>query len=263
MTCPMNASHPARPLQRWARRSCVLLLLVVALPLRAAELTVSAAASLGNAFRDIGAAFEAAHPDLEVMLNFAPSDALLQQLGAGAPIDVLATADQETMNKAVARKLVDAATRRDFAGNTLVVVTPTDSTLTLASLADLAQPAVKRIALGNPAGVPAGRYARRALEQAGLWPLPANKAIYAQSVRQALDYVARGEVEAGLVYATDARMHADKVKLAFTVPMAQTIAYPLAVTADSRNAEYAAQFLAFVASPAGQAILARFGFKAP
>lgn len=229
----------------------------------AAELTISAAASLSNAFRAIGASYEAIHPDTELLLNFAPSDALLQQLAAGAAVDVLATADQESMDKAAAQHLIAPTTRRDFAGNSLVVIVPADAKFTLTQLADLAQSAIKRIALGNPAGVPAGRYAQRALLEAGLWPLPADKAIYAQSVRQALDYVARGEVEAGLVYATDAAMHKDKVKLAFTVPLSTPIIYPLAVTADSRNAASAAQFIAYLTSPAGQAILARFGFTAP
>jgi molybdate transport system substrate-binding protein len=179
----------------------------------------------------------------------------------GAPIDVLATADGETMDKAVERKLVAPATRRDFAANTLVMVTPADSALGLTALADLTQPAVKRIALGNPAGVPAGRYAQGALQQAGLWPLPTGKAVYAQSVRQALDYVARGEVEAGFVYATDARMHADKVKVALDAPTDQAIIYPLAVTRDSRNKDSAAAFIAFVMSAKGQAVLARFGLQ--
>ncbi len=251
---------PRHCLYRW------LLALLISLgtaSLNAAELTVSAAASLSNAFREIGAAFEAAHPGLEVLLNFAPSDALLQQLGTGASIDVLATADRQTMDQAAARHLIVPTSRRDFAANTLVVVTPTDSTLALESLPELGLPEVKRLALADPARVPAGRYAQQALEKAGLWPLAEGRAIYAQSVRQALDYVARGEVEAGLVYATDARMHADKVKLAFALATEQPIVYSLALTTASRNAESAAQFAAFVASPAGQAVLARFGFKAP
>jgi molybdate transport system substrate-binding protein len=260
----MRALLTARP----RRHGCLLALLLAlvslrAAPLRAEEITVSAAASLSNAFREMASAFQAEHAEVEVLLNFAPSDALLQQLGAGAPIDVLATADGETMDKAVERKLVAPATRRDFAANNLVMVTPADSALGLTALADLTQPAVKRIALGNPAGVPAGRYAQGALQQAGLWPLPTGKAVYAQSVRQALDYVARGEVEAGFVYATDARMHADKVKVALDAPTDQAIIYPLAVTRDSRNKDSAAAFIAFVMSAKGQAVLARFGFKAP
>lgn len=259
----MSASTTASATTRYASRLLAMLLLCATLPTHAAELTVSAAASLSNAFRELGAAFEAAHPGLEVLLNFAPSDALLQQLGTGAAIDVLATADRQTMDEAAAQQLIAPATRRDFAANTLVVITPPDSTLTLKSLSDLALPAVKRVALGNPARVPAGRYAQRALESAGLWPLAEGRAIYAQSVRQALDYVARGEVEAGLVYTTDARMHADKVKLAFPLASEQPIVYALALTRDSRNAESAAQFADYIVSPAGQAVLARFGFKAP
>lgn len=230
---------------------------------RAAEIAISAAASLSNAFRELGSAFEAAHPDTELLLNFAPSDALVQQLGAGATVDVLATADQQGMDRAVARGLVLPATRRDFTANRLVVIVPKDAQSVPHAIADLASAAIARIALANPTGVPAGRYARRALSDAGLWPLPTGKAIYAQSVRQALDYAARGDVDAALVYATDAAMHGDKVKLAFEVPLHTPIIYPLAQCSAGANGAGAAQFIAFVASTDGQAILARFGFEAP
>ena len=112
-------------------------------------------------------------------------------------------------------------------------------------------------------GVPAGRYAQHALEAAGLWPLDSSKAIFAQSVRQALDYVARGEVDAGLVYATDARAQPDKVKVAATVPTSTSVVDPIAVLSDSKNTSLAIEFIGFVTSPAGQAIFAHHGFKAP
>lgn len=230
---------------------------------QAADLTVSAAASLSNAFKELAPAFEAQHPGSKLRLNFAASDTLLAQISKGAPVDVLATADQESMDKADVQKLLRPGTRRNFVANTLVLVTPAVGGLPLKSLADLARPEVQRVALGKPEGVPAGRYAKRALEAASLWPVVEAKAIYAVNVRQALDYVARGEVEAGFVYATDAAVQKDKVRTLFAVSTAQPISYPVATIAGSANAEAAGEFIAFLLTPAAQAVLARHGFLKP
>src|SRR3954447_13811548 len=170
----------------------------------AAEITVAAAASLTDVFKEIGTAFEAAHPPTKVRLNFAASGALLQQIAHGAPVDVLASADRETMDEAERRRLVRAETRADFAANALVVVVPRDAGKPPAPLAELAAPAIRRVAIGIPASVPVGRYTKAVLEKAQLWSQVEAKMIGAQTVRQALDYVARGEVDAGFVYATDA-----------------------------------------------------------
>ena len=176
---------------------------------------------------------------------------------------MFASADQETMDKADAEKLLAAGTRRNFVSNSLVVVQPSDATLRLATLGDLRGADVKRIAIGAPAGVPAGRYARSALEKAQLWSAVEPKAVFAQNVRQALDYVARGEVEAGFVYATDAAIQKDKVKVAFTVPTETAITYPGAAIAQAPNGDAARRFVAFVASSEAQATLARYGFSRP
>ena len=229
----------------------------------AAELMVSAATSLADAFRDIGRAFESAHPDTRVRLNFAASGALLQQIAKGAPVDVFASADEETMNRAEQQKLIKRGSRVDFAGNALVVVVPGDAASLPKALADLAAPAIRRVAIGLPASVPAGRYARAALEQAKLWPTVAAKMIGAQSARQALDYVARGEVDAGFVYATDAAVMADKVRVAFVVPTEPQVRYPIAIVVGGANPSAAQDFVTFVASPTGQATLARYGFVRP
>jgi molybdate transport system substrate-binding protein len=228
----------------------------------AAELTVSAAASLTGAFREIGGGFEAAHPGQKVQFNFAASGPLLQQIAKGAPVDVFASADQETMNQAEQQKLVVAATRANFVSNSLVVIVPADRAPPKA-LADLVAPAVRQVALGVPASVPVGRYSRAVLEKAGLWPQIEAKMIGAQSVRQVLDYVARGEVDAGFVYATDAALMPGKVRIAFAVPTEQPVLYPIAVVAASANAAVAESFVAYVGSPPAQAVLARYGFARP
>ncbi len=134
-----------------------------------AELTVSAAASLTNALREIGVAYERTHPETRVLLNFGASGSLLQQLAQGAPVDVFASADEQTMDEAQRRGLVAADSRVDFARNSLVVVVPRDASVVPRSLADLAGASIRRIAIGVPASVPAGRYAKTALAQAGHW----------------------------------------------------------------------------------------------
>lgn len=240
-----------------------LALALCSLPVVAGEVTVSAAASLANAFRDAAQAYEAQYPGSKVLLNTAASGALLQQMAKGAPVDVFASADQETMDQAQAQGLTQAAGRRDFVRNTLVLVQPADSKQPLRKLKDLALPAVARVAIGNPASVPAGRYAQAALEAAKLWPQVNAKAVNTLNVRQSLDYVARGEVEAAFVYATDAALLPDKVKVAFSVPLSQTIRYPIATTTSAANPDEARRFVSFILSPSGQAILARYGFLKP
>ncbi|KOF54655.1 molybdate ABC transporter substrate-binding protein [Achromobacter sp. DMS1] len=229
----------------------------------AAELVVSAAASLTNAFKDVVQSYEKAHPGAKVVLNFGASDVLLQQIVKGAPADVYASADQKAMDRAVQEKAVRPDSRVDFAANQIVLIVPADSTLPIASLQDLTRGEVKRVAYGNPASVPVGRYTQGALRAAGLWDAVQAKGVPAQNVRQSLDYVARGEVEAGFVFATDAAIMPDKVKVAVRVPSQTPVTYPIAVTARDANAAQAQEFVNYVLSPAGQAILARYGFQKP
>ncbi|WP_217538100.1 molybdate ABC transporter substrate-binding protein [Stenotrophomonas sp. GbtcB23] len=245
------------------KRLLCLLLMVAALPATAAELTVSAASSLTESFRDIASAYEAAHPGTKVDLNFAASGVLLQQVSRGAPVDVLATADTETMAQAAKGGLLETDSRQTFATNQLVVVVPRGRRDAPASLAALAGKGVQRVAIGNPDSVPVGRYARAALQDAGLWEAITAKTITTQNVRQSLDYVARGEVDAGFVYASDYQATPGRVVRAFDVPLKTPINYPVAVIKDSARAAEARRFVAFVVSAQGQAILRRHGFGAP
>jgi|UniRef100_C6BMB3 molybdate transport system substrate-binding protein len=235
----------------------------LAAPAHAADLVVSAAASLTNAFKAIAQQYEAQHPDTKVVLNFGASDVLMQQIARGAPADVFASADQQAMDKAVAEKLIKPESRHDFVANQLVLIVPATGTVPVHALADLTRPEVKRVAIGNPASVPVGRYAKRALDAAQLWEPVSAKAVLAQNVRQALDYVSRGEVEAGLVFSTDAAIAADKVKVASAVPLNVPLTYPIAVTSGTKQPQQATDFVAFVMSPAGQAVLAKYGFLKP
>lgn len=238
-------------------------LLLTALPLRAADLTVSAAASLASAFGEIGKAYERSNPGSKVLFNFGASGSLLQQIARGAPVDVFATADLETMDRAQKQNLIQQDTRVNFAANALVLIVPSPPGQAVAGLADLSSPAVARIGLGIPGSVPAGRYAREVLESAGLWESLKGKYVFGQNVRQVLDYVARGEVDAGMVYRTDARLLKGKVHIVAELPAKIRILYPISVVKGGSNAPSARAFIAFLSSDPGQTILAKYGFQTP
>jgi molybdate transport system substrate-binding protein len=229
----------------------------------AGEITVSAAASLTNAFKEVASTYEAQYPGVKVALNFGASGALLQQIAKGAAVDVLATADQETMDLADKQGLLKTGERSNFARNSLVIVVPTGSTKKIEQLQDLALPSIQRVAIGLPASVPAGHYAKAALEATKLWSAIEPKIISTQNVRQSLDYVARGEVDAGFVYATEAALMPEKVRTAMTVALDKPILYPVSPLARAPNGREAKRFASYLLSPAGQAILAKFGFTKP
>lgn len=229
----------------------------------AADVTVSAAASLTNAFKEIAENFEAANPDHKVLLNFAGSGELLQQIAKGAPVDVFASADQVTMDKAQEQGLLTDASRQDFVQNTVVVITPANSSLKLEKMADLQQSGLQRLAISNPESVPVGRYSKEALEASKLWDALGDIMINTQNVRQSLDYVARDEVDAGFVYATDAAIMADKVKVQFTVPLDTVVSYPIAVTKEGAKNDLSQQFIDYTFNEQSQAVLGKYGFSKP
>ena len=164
------------------------------------------------------------------------------------------------MDKAVASKVVDPATRKNFALNDLVLIVPAGSKKP-AKLEDIK--ALKRVAIGNPDSVPAGRYAKAALVSAKLWEGLQPQLILGNSVRQVLDYVARGEVDAGFVYRTDAKQLSGKVDVVMVVGGHDPVSYPIAVATTGKNPKMGQEFLNFVLSPEGQAVLAKYGFSKP
>jgi molybdate transport system substrate-binding protein len=200
-----------------------------------------------------------------VHYNWGSSGELQKQIEAGAPVDVFISAAQLQMDDLDKRGLVVPATRRVFARNLLAVIKPADSRVDLAKAADLAEARITRIVIGNPKTVPAGQYAEESLRALGLWDRVRPKLIFAENVRQALDYVARGEVDAGFVYTTDAAARGQAVREAFR-PAEDTyrpIVYPAAVVAATREPALARAFVEVLASGEGRAILARFGFQPP
>lgn len=226
------------------------------------EIIVSAAASLTQSLGQAAKAFENSHPGSTVRLNLGASGNLLQQIAAGAPVDVFISADEGFMDKGVKEGLILTATRRDLVSNRVVVIVPTDSRLSMDSLASLAQPGVKRIAFGNPA-MPNAKYAETAIKAAGLWGQLQPKFVLCSTVVQSVNYVAQGDVDAGFVFATDAATAPGKVKVAFTVPVQEPIVYPVAAVAKAPHPKLAEAFIAYLLSPDGQAIFRHHGFLPP
>jgi len=229
--------------------------------LGAEELTVSAAISLKEAFIRIGQDFEAQRPGDKVIFNFGASGELAQQIARGAPVDVFASAALKPMQPLAQKNLVSSP--QIFARNRLVLVVPKGKP-PIATLSALLQ--VKTLALGNPQTVPVGQYSKAALTEAGVYqPLvDAQKLIFGENVRQVLAYVESGNADAGLVYATDAKV-SDRVEVSFMVPEKSTepIVYPIAVVKASPRLSLAEAFVQQVLGKAGQAMLRSQGFLAP
>jgi len=229
----------------------------------AEEIIVSAAASLGNAMQAVGDQFQTDHSDTRVIFNFASSGALLQQIAHGAPVDVFASANQAFMDRAAKQKLIRARTRCNFARNTLVLAVPAGSAIGIQDLGDLVSAPQLRISIGDPATVPAGRYARQALQRIDLWGKLRDRLILATSVRQVLDYLRRDEIDAGLVYNTDVRIAGEAVRSIKIVATDDPIVYCIAVTAVSSRPAGGQQFIDYLLSDTGSAVLATFGFERP
>lgn len=239
----------------------LLLLLGWLHPVAATTLTVAAAISLREALEAVAGDYERLYPGEQVSLELAATGTLLQQIRAGAPVDLFLSADEASMDAAAAAQLIVRSTREDFAGNTLALIVPAQAAPGEGSEL-LSQPGV-RLAIGDEKSVPAGRYAQAFLRQKGLWPALQDRLIRGENVRQVLDDVARAEVDAGLVYATDVRIAAGRVRLLRTYPLQPPIRYPLAQIADSPHAAQAAAFVRLLRGSRGRAQLRRLGFILP
>jgi molybdate transport system substrate-binding protein len=232
---------------------------------RAQEVLVSAAISMKDAMEELGRVFAGRRPGVQLRYNFGSSGELQRQIEGAAPVDLFVSAAQRQMNELDQKGLIVKDSRRVFARNLLTVIKPGDSRLDLAKPQDLAESRVGRIVIGNPKTVPVGQYAEESLRALGLWDRLQPKLVLAENVRQALDYVARGEVDAGFVYTTDAAVRADRVKEAFR-PGEDTyrpVLYPVAVVAGAKQPALARAFIELLGSAEGQGVLARRGFQPP
>ena len=229
-----------------------------AFSLHAEELFVSAAASLTDALKEIGAKFEK-ESNTKVVFNFGASSMLARQIEEGAPADIFFSADEAQMNRI--QNKIAPATRCDLLTNVLVVIAGKDSAQKLSQLSDLAKPEVTRIGIADPRAVPAGVYAKQVLTQAKLWEKIEPKIAPTENVRATLAVVEAGNADAGFVYKTDA-MISGKVRVALEIPskFAPKIVYPAAIVAGSRHQDQAQRFLAFLKTEEAGQIFRRSGF---
>ena len=242
------------------RHIVLALALLLAPALSAAEITVFAAASLTDSLKEIAARYEKQSGD-KIVFNLGASSTLARQIEAGAPADIFFSADEAKMDGLAKKGLIDVATRKSRLGNSLVVVVAADSTLKIDSAAALTNTTVKKIALAEPKSVPAGIYAKAWLEKLQLWPAIEPKVVPLENVRAALAAVESGNVEAGVVYKTDAGI-STKIKIAYAVPGpdAPVIRYPVALVKDSKQPDAAKNFLNYLDSQTAGDIFKQFGF---
>jgi molybdate transport system substrate-binding protein len=240
-----------------------LLLLATVVPgqQRREEVLVSAASSLSDVLTEASRTFEA-RDSARIVLNLAASNALVRQVRAGAPVDVFVSADDQQI--AQLGDLVRPGSRVELASNQLAVVVPDDRPSRWTSIKGLMDAGVRRVAIGDPAGVPAGVYTKEYLTRAGIWTALQPKLVPTGSVRLALAAVEAGSVDAAIVYRTDAAV-AKRSRLAWVVPESEgpRIQYAAVALRDAPNAKGAARFLSFLSSPETAALMRRAGFTPP
>jgi len=239
----------------------LLLQLCAAAGLQAETVRLSVAASMTDALKEITANYTAQHEDMTVLPNFGASGALAKQIEQGAPADLFISANPDWVNYLAEKKLLALDTKKTFAFNKLVFVgSPKGADFILKQVADL-----KQVAIGNPRNVPAGQYAKQALENLGIYAAmeQAQKFVLAQNVRHALLYADQDEVDGAFVYKTDALL-AKQAKIILTVPenLHERITYPMALTAAGAKNKAAKALYVYLAGAEAKAVLEKFGFEA-
>ena len=246
------------------RAGAALVLAALALPPCLAQgLTVAADSSLAGAMQAVARGFEASHPGARVSLLSGASGALLERIAQGAPVDVLASADAQTVREGVQRHLLRAEAGSAFALNALVLVVPAKSNGVVQRLSDLARPEVLRVAMGRESSVAAGRSAREAINAQRLWPAMQRKLVLADDAQQVLALVANADVEAGFVYATDVSGAAVPVRVVETLATTTPIRHLAHVVSASEHPALAGEFVAYLRSEPARAVFRRLGFGLP
>jgi len=224
-------------------------------------LNVSAASSLANVLKAIDIAYTQANPNVTISLNTGASGTLQTQIESGAPSDIFISAAAANMDSLQKEGLIINNTRKNLLNNTLVMIVPNDSTLGLTSFNDLILAKVTKIAVGDPKSVPAGTYAQSAFDELGITAQIQSKLILGANVTQVLTYVATGNVDAGLVYSTDA-LSSTQVKVVAQAPadINALIVYPAAIIQTTRNQIAAQAYLDFLFSDQAKALFLQYGF---
>lgn len=238
------------------------MLLLVAESVLAAQVRISVAASMTDLFKNLIQLYTTEHPGVQVVPNFGPSGGLAKQIDQGAPADLYVSANPKWLDYLLENKKIDPKSKTIFAHNSLVFVGRTNKPIS--SLEDLA--GLTRIGMGSPKSVPAGQYARQALEKTGLYStlLAGGKLVMAKDVRQALIYADRGETDGSFVYKTDALL-AENAKILFEVPadLYSKVTYPLALTPAGAEKKEVRDFYDYVISKEAEKSIIRYGFTLP
>ena len=224
------------------------------------DLTVSAAASLTDALPAIKKLYEQQNPQVSVTYNFASSGSLQRQIQQGAPADIFISASVSKMDALQKEGLLSQGSRKDLLQNQVVLIVPKSNT-TISDFKGLTDGDLQKISIGEPNSVPAGKYAKEVLTNAGIFEGVKSKTVFAKTVRQVLTYVETGNVDAGIVYTTDAKS-SDKVKVAAiaSADSHSPVVYPVAVMKDSKNATTAKEFVEFLSSKAASEVFVKNGF---
>ncbi|MBP0725761.1 molybdate ABC transporter substrate-binding protein [Bacillus sp. RG28] len=228
---------------------------------RKIELTISAAASLKDSLIEIQSVYEKSHPNVKLRFNFGASGTLQQQIENGAPVDLFFSAGKDKFNKLIKEGLTSKKESVDLIGNELVLIEPKNSNFQVKNFEDLKLNEVKKISIGTPDLVPAGQYAKESLENMNLWSSINQKIVYAKDVRQVLSYVETGNVDAGVVYKTDA-LTSKKVKIVETAnnQTHKPIIYPVGIISDTKNHNETKEFYSFLQSKKSMEIFEKHGF---
>ncbi|KKO53096.1 molybdate ABC transporter substrate-binding protein [Paenibacillus sp. DMB20] len=228
------------------------------------ELTISAAASLTDALKEIQKAYESKAETVKLNFSFGASGALQQQIEQGAPADLFLSAATKNMKALVDQELIDKDKQKTLLTNELVVVIPKDAETTIGSMNELTKAGIKNIAIGIPESVPAGSYAKEALTNAELWDDLQAKIVQGKDVRQVLQYVETGNADAGFVYKTDA-LTSQAVKIAFAIdPQSYApVEYPIGIVKATKHSKEAEDFYAYLQSQESLDVFAKYGFSIP
>ncbi len=225
------------------------------------NLTISAAVSLKDALNAIATAYNSTEPNIKITYNFGASGSLQQQIEQGAPIDIFISASPKQMQVLKTKNLLMENTEKPLVGNQMVLIIPQGKT-GISSFAKLNSPDINKIVIGEPGSVPAGQYAQEILTNLGLYNFLSSKLVFANNVRQALTYVETGNVDAGIVYATDAKLSNKVTVVATAYPDSHTqIIYPIAILKNTKNPDAAKAFMQFIFQEKSQKILESYGFN--
>ncbi|AFY59104.1 molybdenum ABC transporter, periplasmic molybdate-binding protein [Rivularia sp. PCC 7116] len=230
---------------------------------QAIELTVSAAASMQDALKEVAKVYQEEYPNTKITYNFASSGTLTQQIKQGAPVDIFISANERFMDELDKKNILLSGSRKDLLKNNVVLIVPKkDNINNVSNFQELTNPNIKRFSIGEPESVPAGQYAKQVLSSLKIYEQIKPKTVFAKDVRQVLAYVELGNVDAGIVYATDAKI-SKKIKIVATASENnhKAIIYPVAAIKRTKNPEAAKEFIQFLFSNPAKDTFNKYGFQ--